>query len=368
MVTRPNISKKKVARFTLGVVLVALFAGLLIAATLTRKSGFVKELNIATLNQEIGLVPKSELEQVISAAASGDFRKMPLKDLDLEQIEKAVEQNPWIQNAEAFVDNKQVLQLELLERVPVARVFSNNGKSYYIDTAGRLLPDDVSVPMLVPVFTNVPYLGNDEMSRKLGRSIVYLGSLIADDTFWNAQITQINVLPNGNFEMAPMIGNHKIIFGDSGRAKDKLHNLFVFYSKGLGKLGWDRYQVIDVRFRGQVVTSPGIDYVAPIVADTAVDLPDQDDRVAHELGKIQAAPPVQQQAPAGNVAAPPPDKPKEVSRKEAPRKKRTTSEDTRGTTQKSSTTTTSPEKNNHKEKKKEENKQAKSKYLLPKKN
>lgn len=368
MVTRPNISKKKVARFTLGVVLVALFAGLLIASTLTRKSGFVKDLNIATLNREISLIPRSELEQIISASASGDFQSVPLKELDLEQIEKALEQNPWIQNAEVFVDNRQVLQLELLERIPVARVFSNNGKSYYIDTAGRLLPDDVSIPMLVPVFTNVPYLGNDEMSQKLGKSIAYLGSVIADDTFWNAQITQINVLPNGNFEMASMIGNHKIIFGDSGRAEAKLHNLFVFYSKGLGKLGWDRYQTIDVRFRGQVVTSPGIDYVAPIVADTAVDLPDQDDQAAHEPVKIQAVPPVQQQAPAGNVAAPPPGRPKEVSRKEEPGN-RTTPKDTRGATQKSNTKPTpSPEKHTDNEKKKEENKQAKSKYLLPKKN
>lgn len=371
MVTKPNISKSKVARFTLGTALVLLFAGLLIASTLTRKSGLVKDIKISTLNQQTSFVPRAEVEEIISASGSGAIHNTQLKDLDLEKIEAALESNPWIQNAEVFVDNKQNLQLELYERLPVARIFSNNGKSYYIDTSGRLLPDDVSIPMLVPVFTNVPYLSNDEMSIKIGKSIAHLGCVISNDSFWNAQITQINVLPNGNFEMATMIGNHKVIFGDSTRAKDKLHNLFVFYDKGLSKLGWDRYNIIDVRFKGQVVTSPGIDYVAPIVSDTAIDLPDDDRNIQSVTQQKPAEKPVVDQKSNSNTSnVAPVEKPKEKPiKKEEPKTKSKSTTDKKKVVDKQDKKRPSTNNQSTKQvdKTKKEKPKEKSKYLLPKK-
>ena len=67
----------------------------------------------------------------------------------------------------------------------------------------------------------------------------------------------------------PVLGDQKILFGDTSRMKDKLNNLFVFYNNVLNRIGWDKYETLDVRFKGQVVASPSLPYNGPV--DKAVD-------------------------------------------------------------------------------------------------
>lgn len=50
--------------------------------------------------------------------------------LNLRSMENALENNPWVKNAEMFLDNQQVLQIEIDERQPVARVFTMQGSSF----------------------------------------------------------------------------------------------------------------------------------------------------------------------------------------------------------------------------------------------
>lgn len=268
-----KISRRKVIRFVIVAILVLLCAGLLIAAATHPSMHVVKDIQVSSAIENQPLFKKDIADNAKQIIGNFDGTR----SLDLELIEQELEQDPWIANAEVFIDNKQVLRLEILERKPIARIFAINDKSYYLDSAGVLLPADHVTPVNVPLFTQVPYLGEDESSVHLARSIAYLGQLIAADAFWNAQITQVQVLPNGNFELATMLGNHKVIFGDTSRAANKLKALMVFYQKALKKLGWNQYKTVDLRYAGQVVTSPALGYVAPIVEDTAVALPDPDE-------------------------------------------------------------------------------------------
>lgn len=271
-----NISKSKMPRILIGLALVCLIGGLLIVATLQKGSQHLSKISFVNKTGIQSYLNEETLNQILSKAFAGDLKNLPISKINIENIEATLQASPWIQNAEVYIDNKRQLNVEITERKPVARIFANDGKSYLLDSTAFVMPAEQTLPMLIPVFTNVPYLGKDEMSKKLGTAIAYLGSIIASDSFWNAQITQIEVLPNGQFEMATLIGKHKIIFGDTTSAKDKLNKLFVFYSKGLTQLGWSRYEKVDVKYKGQVVTSPGMDYTAPIVSDTVIDMPDDD--------------------------------------------------------------------------------------------
>jgi hypothetical protein len=66
------------------------------------------------------------------------------------------------------------------------------------------------------------------------------------------------------YEIVPVLGDQRIIIGNVADLKQKLNNLFVFYKNVLNRIGWDRYQVLDARFNGQVVASPSLPYTGPV--------------------------------------------------------------------------------------------------------
>ena len=63
-----------------------------------------------------------------------------LASFDLKKIEAALKQNVWIKDAQLFFDNNNVMRVTVEERSPVARIFTVNGNSFYIDSSGKRLP------------------------------------------------------------------------------------------------------------------------------------------------------------------------------------------------------------------------------------
>ena len=60
--------------------------------------------------------------------------------LDLAAMEKALQKDQWIKNAEMFFDNNNVLQVKIVEREPIARIFTTSGASFYMDSSLKRLP------------------------------------------------------------------------------------------------------------------------------------------------------------------------------------------------------------------------------------
>jgi cell division protein FtsQ len=82
-----------------------------------------------------------------------------------------------------------------------------------------------------------------------------LSAFITKDKFLKAQIEQIYVDPKGEFELVPRVGTHIILMGRADNLQDKFERLFVFYRMGLSKTGWSRYNIINIKFKNQVVCS-----------------------------------------------------------------------------------------------------------------
>ena len=80
-----------------------------------------------------------------------------------------------------------------------------------------------------------------------------LARYINKDDFWSAQIEQLYVNENGDIELIPRVGNQKIIFGDATQMKEKFNKLFILYTKGFDKTGWNNYSAINLKFNDQVV-------------------------------------------------------------------------------------------------------------------
>lgn len=184
--------------------------------------------------------------------------KTPLSHLNLEKIEQEVKSNPWVRDAEVYLDNERNLHLVVSQRVPVARIFFENGKSHYLDTSLQLLPLSKTFSYYTTVVTNVPQYANDSMNKSLWASIISMVRFVDADSFWRAQISQISVTPEGHFELYPVLGTQIIRFGDTAHMEEKFSKLLAFYKNVSNKIGWDVYNVLDIRFVGQIVASPAL--------------------------------------------------------------------------------------------------------------
>lgn len=179
----------------------------------------------------------------------------PIAMLNLRSMETALEKNPWVKNAEMFLDNQQVLQIQIEERQPVARVFTIQGGSFYLDSAGVRLPLSEKLSARVPMFTGYPSdkLKLAKPDSLLLRDMVKLGQFILADSFWTAQIAQIDIEPGRQFELVPVFGDHIVSIGNTEDLEAKFNRLYTFYKQAWLQHGIHYYEKINVQFDKQVV-------------------------------------------------------------------------------------------------------------------
>lgn len=227
----------------------------LLGAAMQQKNHKVcKEVKIEiTGAEEHMFIDEKDVLNILNA--SGDVVGKDIATVALRQLEEELETNAWVKNAELFFDNQQVLMVSIEERQPAVRVFTSQGTSFYLDTAGVRLPLSEKITARVPVFTNFP---NAKKVMSLGDSlllkdVIKLGSFILADSFWMAQIAQVDVQPDATFEIIPVIGDHVVAIGNTDDLENKFNRLYTFYKEAWLQNGINKYEKLDVQFANQVV-------------------------------------------------------------------------------------------------------------------
>jgi cell division protein FtsQ len=227
---------------------------LLIAAVNKKDEEICKgyEIRIHGANEQLFL-DKADIIELLTA--DNRIKGVTVSSLDLQKMEEKLERHAWIRSAQLFVDNNSILKISVEEREPVARIFTMAGNSFYIDSACERLPLTEKIAVRLPVFTNFPSerLRWNKADKALMRQIKEMSEFIQKDQFWTAQIAQVDITPQRNFEMVPTVGNHIIEFGDGSDVESKFRRLFVFYTQVMSKTGLNSYERVNVQFARQVV-------------------------------------------------------------------------------------------------------------------
>lgn len=177
-----------------------------------------------------------------------------VESVNLRKLEERLRKNVWISEAELFFDNNDVLQVKLWEREPVARMITVSGNSFYLDSSGTFVPLSDKFSARVPVFTNFPIEKMmNHTDSLLVNDVKKMSTYILRNSFWMAQVSQVDITPGGTFEVIPTIGNHLIVFGDATDCEKKFNRLFIFYKDVLAKIGLNKYSTINVSYDQQVV-------------------------------------------------------------------------------------------------------------------
>ena len=196
---------------------------------------------------------EKEILQIIND--KGIKAGLPIESVNLNELEKNLLSIKWVKHAEMFLDNQQALQIKIEQRIPIARIFTSSGNSFYIDKEGWKLPLKQLTVLRLPVFTGFPS-DQEKLSSPdslLLKDILHFTKAIEQDSFFMAQIAQINMAPNGDFEMVPTVGEHIVLIGTVDNIEDKLNRLYSFYKQVWVQAGVNAYQVLDCRFDHQIV-------------------------------------------------------------------------------------------------------------------
>ena len=213
------------------------------------------EIDINGANDGNWFIDKKDILNIITSGGETAIRGRQLRRFDLKTLEAKIEREVWINDAQLFFDNKGILQVNVKERQPIARVFSVNGSSFYIDSSGKLLPVSDKMVAKLPVFTGFPPVTNKilKKDRELAKDVIELSRFINSNPFWMAQIAQVDIHGHREFDIVPVVGNHLVELGTADDYEKKFNRLLNFYKQVLAKAGMDKYSRIRLQFRDQVV-------------------------------------------------------------------------------------------------------------------
>jgi len=201
-------------------------------------------------------IDEKEVVRLLKKATNGAVTGQPLSDFDLEQLESVLRRNAWIEDAELYFNNDYKLYVDITEKEPVARVYTTQGQSFYVDKNGIRMPLSANKTAHVPVFTDIPdFKKPARRDSQLLKSVARVADYVAKDEFWSAQAEQFALKGKTEFEMVPLIGDHLVCIGDDSNLDKKFHRLRVFYQQVLRYTGFDKYSYINVQYSGQIVAT-----------------------------------------------------------------------------------------------------------------
>ncbi|MEM0993115.1 MAG: cell division protein FtsQ, partial [Bacteroidota bacterium] len=157
---------------------------------------------------------------------------------------------------DVYIDNTKTINVEIEQREPVVRVIDGEGRNYYLDEAANYMPLSEHHAARVLVLTGFiqPHEPNFmKMPQHRLKDLFELTKRILADDFFRHLIEQVHVSQNGDIIFIPKLGKQQILFGRYLNIDEKLQRLKIFYKEAMPRAGWTKYQMIDIRFKDQVV-------------------------------------------------------------------------------------------------------------------
>ena len=230
---------------------------LLISAVAKEQKNLCKEVVVEFEDQlPFRMLDEDEIIYALWPAAKNTYPVgKPVLSIDLFALEKQLEKNPWIKEADLYVDQSKKLHLRVEQRKPVARLFTPEGSSFYIDDQYALLPVKLAAVVTLPVFTNFTQHvgGADAADTIMMKRIVSLSSFIQTDSFWMAQVEQVNINSDKTFEVITQMGDQVVQLGLRNDWAKLFSKLKILYTRMSEEGNWSKYAEIDLQYKDQAV-------------------------------------------------------------------------------------------------------------------
>lgn len=215
------------------------------------------QIKIHTVESDEQLLETRDVLVWFNEFYNKDVRKIPTYNLNLKKLEEYILSQSLVRKVDIYLDAKNSLHADIYQRSPLMRVLDISGSQYYLDEDGYRIPVSDKYSSRVLVATG--QLAKIQGKRWVAKEKIYYSGLvkiakaIRRDTFVRSLIEQIDMDGNGEFTLIPKVGKEKIFLGNSDLIEDKFERLKLFYKENMGRQGWNVYQLVNLKFKGQVI-------------------------------------------------------------------------------------------------------------------
>lgn len=167
-------------------------------------------------------------------------------DVKIPELEKKINQIPFVDSANVYMNLNGNLNVEIRQRVPIFRL-NKNGKDFYVDEKGIEFPisRNFSYPCML-------VMGDVQASeyQELGKLI----EKIDKDDFSKKYFIGITK-EKDNYNLLTSDGNYKVEIGDLDNIEFKVRGFKTFVEKYLVDQNPQKYKKISLKYENQIVTT-----------------------------------------------------------------------------------------------------------------
>ncbi len=199
-----------------------------------------------------------------------------IDSVDKQIIENKLRLYPYIEHVEVL-DSKDKLIVKIKQEKILAKVYNQEDKVFFLSKTGRILPYDSLIHGRFLIvngkidnqYQNNIYLCEDSLfatkdSLKIKKylnlyNIWKIAQYVDNDEFWKAQICQIYLDENDDFQLSTTVGNHVVLFGKLTMSPQieqvidsRFSNLKSIYVNGFKIMGWDKYEMINLKYGKEI--------------------------------------------------------------------------------------------------------------------
>ena len=234
--------------------------GIVVGVVLLSWMGFVSSSDILVKNLKIDIISSqgnmfTSEDEVLELMRGGEnILTLPVSKWDMSEMERRVETNPFVRDAEVYRDVKGNVLVRVKQRKPIGRMYHQYEKDSYIDEFGDLLPTTDRHTARVPLLEIEGLSWESNLTETTyGENLLNLLNHIESDDFWRAQIAHLVVRKNGQIEMIPQVTRQTILFGMPEDVENKFDKLMIFYKKILPTKGWNNYTTVNLKMKDQII-------------------------------------------------------------------------------------------------------------------
>ncbi|MDE6631404.1 MAG: hypothetical protein K2K23_00230 [Muribaculaceae bacterium] len=219
---------------------------------------FVHEENAKRLCPGIDLrivgnsLPDSVLHQGVTSQLAKYGHKLtgePIERIDLKQLEDYLSAFSNFESVECSLNPDSRLRITITPIKAEVRVFTDKGKSFYINRYGKRIKADAEF------YIDVPVLITPEKYDDCIPSALSVIRYTCSDPELSQLIAAFKIDGPNDLIIIPRLQGHVINFGDSTRMDEKRAAIMAAYRTVLPAKGWNTYDTISVKFKNQIVAS-----------------------------------------------------------------------------------------------------------------
>lgn len=200
------------------------------------------------------LISEKEVRAILKLELGYDASIAEIQQLNIYHLEKVLNKNERIDNAEIYLDKHNVLHVNVKQKLPIVRINVTDNSDYYLDYKGERVP--VTDIYRVPVVTGKVHAykeGFRENKKHNLNAILEVAKKVHDDEFLTALVEQIHVNSENEITLVPKVGRNKILLGQVEDLDEKIYKLKTYYERGIKNIGLGRFDELDLQIKGQVI-------------------------------------------------------------------------------------------------------------------